>query len=110
MYRHRGLAWNYVPRDRVWESAVTYTNASFESFAETSLYGMGHAWGQPASPLQIYWNDAGTDRALGYTFNSSAGVPGWTVLDLSSTEPKPSQPGWTGMFRIEFGDVVSSGT
>jgi hypothetical protein len=109
MYRHRGIVWSHVPKAQTWESAATYANGSFETFAKDAIYGLGHAWFTPASPLQIYWNDAGTQRALGYTFNSNAGVAGWSVLSLSSTEPKKSIDGWTGYFRIEFGDVVAVG-
>lgn len=109
-YRHRGLVWSHVARSQVWEAAATYTNGSYETFAKDAFYGMGHAWFTPASPVQIYWNDAGTDRALGYTFNSSAGVPGWSVINVSSTEPKKASGDWTGLWRIEFAEVIAEGS
>lgn len=108
-YRHKGVMWTHVPRAQVWESEATYANASLEHFANAAFFGFGHAWLGPASPLQIYWNDAGTDRAVGYAFNSSAGVAGWSVLTLDSVEPKKSIEGWSGLFRVEFGEIVSSG-
>lgn len=107
--RHRGVMWTHVPRASTWESAATYTNASYETFANDCFYGLGHAWFTPSSPVQIYWNDAGTDRAVGYTYNSSAGMAGWYVVNVDSTEPRPSVDGWTGLFRIEFGDIVGVG-
>jgi hypothetical protein len=105
--RHQGVMWTAVPKAQTWESAATYPNGSFETFANDCLYGLGHAWFTPSSPLQIYWNDSGTQRALGYLYNSSVGVPGWGVLNVNSTEPKRSFGEWTGYFRIELGDVVS---
>lgn len=109
-YRHRGIVWSHVARSQAWETAATYANGSYETFAKDAFYGMGHAWFTPASPVQIYWNDAGTDRALGYTFNSSAGVPGWAVINVASTEPKKSSADWTGLWRIEFADVIAVGS
>lgn len=110
MYRHRGVTWSHVPIARVWESAVTYANASFETFAKDALFGLGHSWMTAASPLQIYYDKSGTQTAVGYTFNSSAGMPGWSILNLNSVEPKKSVADWTGLFRIEFGDIVGSGS
>jgi hypothetical protein len=109
MYRHRGVMWSHVPKDRTWESAVTYANASWETFCKDAIFGLGHAWMTPCSPLQIYYDKAGTQTAVGYTYNSSAGIPGWSVLNLTSIEPKPSQAQYTGLFRIELGDIVSAG-
>jgi hypothetical protein len=77
--RHRGVMWSFVPKAQVWESNAQYVNGSYETFAKDVLYGMGHAWFTPASPVSIWWNDAGTVRNVGYTYNSSAGVPGWYV-------------------------------
>jgi hypothetical protein len=108
--RHRGVTWSFVPKAQVWESNAQYTNGSYETFAKDVLYGMGHAWFAPACPVSIWWNDAGTVRNVGYTYNSSAGVPGWYVINVASTEPKlATQGGWTGLYRIEFGDIVSVG-
>lgn len=108
--RHKGVRWEAVARSQIWESAATYANGSFETFADDCLYGLGHAWFTPSSPLSIWWNDAGTDRALGYTHNSSTGVPGWYVIDVTSTEHKQVTQGWTGLWRIDFGDVVGVGS
>ena len=108
--RHKGVRWEAVARSQIWESAATYANGSFETFADDCLYGLGHAWFTPSSPLSIWWNDAGTDRALGYTHNSSTGVPGWYVIDVTSTEPKQVTQGWTGLWRVDFGDVVGVGS
>jgi hypothetical protein len=108
-YRHRGIHWSHVPRDRVWEAATTYDNASWQTFADDCLYGLGNSLFTPASPLQIYWDDAGTVRAVGYTYDDEAGIPGWSVINVRSTEPKKSSGEWTGLWRIELGDVVSGG-
>jgi hypothetical protein len=107
-YRHRNIHWPAVDRSAAWEAHATYDNASWETFANDCM-GLGHAWMSASTPLQIYWNDAGTDRALGYTFNDSAGIPGWGVVNLTSTEPAKAVGQWTGLWKIVLGDVVSSG-
>jgi hypothetical protein len=108
-YRHKGIHWPLVARSQVWEAHATTANGSWEQFANDCILGLGHAWFSPSSPLQVYWDDAGVDRALGYTFNDSAGIPGWGVVNLSGVEPKKAVGQWTGLWRIELGDVVSSG-
>jgi hypothetical protein len=109
MYRQRGIVWSHVPRERVWETAALYGYASFEAFAQDALYGLGHSWLSASSPIQIYYSSAGTPALVGGTYNSGAGVPGWQVLNVNSTEPKKSVGDWTGLWRIELGEIVSAG-
>lgn len=109
MYRHRDVHWSHVPKDRTWESAVTYANASWEYFANECLLGLGSSWFSPSSELQIYYDSNGTSKAVGNTFNSNAGIAGWQTLNLASIEPKKSEGDWTGLWRIELGDIVSDG-
>jgi hypothetical protein len=108
-YRHTGLVYSHVARDRVWESAATYDHASWEWFFRETQLGLESSLFTPASPLQIYWNNAGTLTLLGDAANDGAGTDGWTITGLGSVEPRPSQANYTGLFRIELGTVVSEG-
>lgn len=108
-YRQRNLAWSAVPRDRVWESAATYDNASWEQFLVDTQYGLGHAWFTPSSRVQIYWSDAGVDSLVGGDANDGAGLSGWFIKGLTSVEPRMTSPPWTGLWRIEIPEIVSDG-
>jgi hypothetical protein len=108
-HRHTGLVYSHVARDRVWESAATYDHASWEWFFRETQLGLESSLFTPASPLQIYWNNAGTLTLLGDAANDGAGTDGWTITGLGSVEPRPSQANYTGLFRIELGTVVSEG-
>lgn len=108
-YRHRDLVYSHVPKERVWESAATYANQSWESFAKKTQLGQGSSWFLPSSAVQIYWNNAGTQTLVGGAYNSAAGVSGWKIKGLNSVEPRQSIAGWSGQFRIEFAEIVSEG-
>lgn len=108
-YRHRNIRWTHVPRERVWESEVTYANASWEHWFSTTQLGAGHSWFSVSSPVQIYWSNAGVDTLLGGAANSETGLSGWTITGLDSIEPAQSVEQWSGLFRIELPALVSSG-
>jgi hypothetical protein len=110
-YGHTGLAYQHVPRAQVWSSAATYTNGSWEEFAKACIFGLGHEWFTASSPLQFYWYDgsAGALDLLGAEGNSGAGMTGWRIVNLDRVQPQRSVDTWTGLFRIEIGEVVSDG-
>jgi hypothetical protein len=108
-YQHKGVLWSHVPKNRTWESAVTYSNASWEYFSNECLLGLGSSWFTPGSEIQIYYDSAGTQKAVGNTYNSGAGIAGWQTVNLNSIEPRKSDGTWDGLWRIELGDIESDG-
>jgi hypothetical protein len=108
-YRHTNLVWSAVPRERVWESATTYDNASWETFLIDTQYGFGHSWFTPSSRVQIYWDNAGSVELVGGDANDGDGLSGWFIKGLTSVEPRMTSPPWTGLWRIEIPEIVSDG-
>jgi len=108
-YRHRGVSYPAVPRAQVWDSAATYENGSWEEFMLDTQLGQGHSWFVPSSRIQLYWDSAGTQTLLGSAANSSAGLSGWFIKGASSIEPKLTAAPWTGLWRIDLGELVSNG-
>ncbi len=106
-YEHTGLVYSHVPRAQVWNSAATYDNGAWETFAKDCIMGLGHEWFTASSPLQFYWNNAGTLTLLGDQGNDGDGMSGWHVVDLNGINPKRSVGEWTGLFRVEIGAVVT---
>jgi hypothetical protein len=112
-YAHSNLRYERVPVDRIREGSVTYANASLEVFFRNTQSGQGDiSWFTPASPVQVYWNNAGTDVLLGADANDGAGVAGWTIVGVSSFSKlaRPSQTGWVGAFDVTFPRLVSDGS
>jgi hypothetical protein len=109
-YRHRNVTWSHVDRNRVWESAATYENGSWQTFFEETQLGAGSSWFTPSSPVQIYYDSAGSVALLGGEGGpDGAGVEGWTIVGVSSIEPRPSVAGWTGLWRIECPLLIAEG-
>jgi hypothetical protein len=108
-YVNEGLVYSHVPRERVWESRALYSYASWEWFAKECLMAQGVSWFPSTSRFQFYWSDAGVDTLVGGSFNSGAGVSGWSIKNIDRVRPKQSIAGWTGLFRIEIGEIVSEG-
>jgi hypothetical protein len=108
-FEHTGIVWSHVDRERVWESAATYANASWESFFVTTQMGMGHAWFTPASPIQIWWENAGTTVLLGADYNGGTGLSGWNIVNVASVAVPKAISTWTGLFRVELPKIVSAG-
>jgi hypothetical protein len=109
-YRHRSLFYQAVMNTQVWESYVAYSNASWEYFCNETQLGLGASWFKPGSPVQIYYlNAAGADTRVGQAANSGAGLTGWVIKGLDSVEPKRTLQSYTGLFRIDFPELVSNG-
>jgi hypothetical protein len=111
-YVHTGLGWDHVDVERIREGSATYDNQSLEVFFRDTQSGQGtHSWCAPASPLQVWWNNAGTETLLGDDANDGSGVDGWTLTGVSrfSDVAKPSQPGWVGAWNVTFPRLVSDG-
>jgi hypothetical protein len=108
-FEHTGIVWSHVDRERVWESAAEYSNASWESFFVTTQMGMGHEWFTPASPIQIYWENAGSTVLLGADYNGGTGLSGWNIVNVASVAVPKAISTWTGLFKIELPKIVSAG-
>lgn len=108
-YRHRGLVYPAVPRSQVWDSAASTDNSSWEEFCLDTQLGQGLSYFKPGSRVQIYWDNAGTQTLLGSDANSGTGLSGWFIKGASSIEPKMTSPPWTGLWRVELGELVSNG-
>jgi hypothetical protein len=105
-YRHKNVVYAAVQSTQVWESYVTYANASWEYFFKETQLGLGSSWFVPSSPVQIYYpNAAGTDLRVG----QAANISGWFIKGLDSIEPEKTQASYTGLYRIELPEIVSNG-
>lgn len=111
-YVHSNVRYQRVPVDRIREASATYDNASLEVFFRNTQAGQGITWFTPASPVQVYWSNAGSDVLLGADANSGAGVAGWTVVGVSSFSKlaRLSQDGYVGQFDVTFPRLVSDGS
>lgn len=110
-YVHTNVTWQRVPVSQIREEEATYPNGSLEVFFRDAISGLGgHEWMGPASPLQIYWSNAGTDVLLGGDANDGEGAAGWSVVGVRkfSDIAKPSQRGWVGQFDVVFPRLVST--
>jgi len=108
MRRHRGLVWSAVPAARFREASAALVNASWEMFVDDTQIGQGHAWFTPSSKVQIYYLEGSTDTVVGTDASSGAGVSGW-FLPIRGVESTLVNQGWTGLHRIEIGDVTTAG-
>jgi hypothetical protein len=108
-FEHTGIVWSHVDRERVWESAAEYSNASWESFFVTTQMGMGHAWFTPSSAIQIWWENAGETVLLGADYNGGTGLSGWNIVNVASVAVPKAIATWTGLFRVELPKIVSAG-
>lgn len=111
-YVHPNVRYQRVPVDRIREASATYDNASLEVFFRDTQSGQGGSpFFQPASPVQVYWNNAGTSTLLGADANSGAGVAGWYITGISrfGELARMSQAGFAGQFDVRFPRLVSDG-
>lgn len=112
-YSHDRLNYSHVTRDRAHETAATTTYASFQQWLKDTQWAQGHSWFSVGSRFQVYWDNAGTDRILGYELNSNTGpTNGWSfsppIVKLTDHVKMASSP-WLGMWRIELPRIVSAG-
>jgi hypothetical protein len=111
-YAHTNILYERSPVAQIREASATYDNGSLEVFwRDTQTAQGGIPWFTPASPVQIYWNNAGTLELVGSDANDGEGVAGWTISGASnfSQIAKPSQRGWVGAFDVRFPRLVSDG-
>lgn len=108
MLRHANLRWSHVLESKTWESAAVIANASWETFWKDAHLGQSTIpWFAPGSKLKIVDHAA---RTLGSDANAGTGVTGWVATKGPTTiEPKKVDASWTGLWRIELPELVSSG-
>ncbi len=107
-YRHKNVRWSHVPQANTWE-AVSSTKKSYETWFTDTQFGMGHAWFLPTSAMVIYWNNAGTDTAVGSDLSATGPTTGWRLSGVNSIEPRKVHAAWTGVFEIVWPTIESSG-
>lgn len=112
LYAHTGWSYSHVPVTRIRELTGAENN-SLEQWLNDTQFGAGHAWFSPGSKFQIYWDDAGTDRLVGYDLNAGAGPTyGWgfspAVSSMNDLIKRVSDQ-WLGMWSVQFPRIVSKG-
>lgn len=110
-YVHKNLRWSHLTRAKVYEGAASVTYSSLQQWFRDTQFNSGHAWFSRGSAFHVYWDNAGTDRILGYDLNSGAGpASGWTLSPAIATfEPQKVSQGWIGMWSFVFPRLVSEG-
>ncbi len=111
-YVHTNVRWERCQVSQIREAEATFENGSLEVFFRDAITGLGsHPYFGPATPLQIYWNNAGTDTLLGADANDGAGVSGWCVVGVRkfADVARMSQRNWAGQFDVTFPRLVSEG-
>lgn len=112
MFRHRGLVWAAVPRNRYRSNQADIDGAAWETFvcdtqiaqvaptgfSVTSLF-------RPGARVQIF-DHAGIK--LGQDF-AGLGISGWFMQGLADVDAKKASEGWTGLWRVEIPELVSDG-
>lgn len=112
MYRHRNLSWSHVSRRYTHRAAEVTAGESLEQWLDDTQYGDGHAWFTVANPFHVYWDNAGTDRAVGYVLNSGAGpTVGWSLTGVTGIDQivKRRADGWLGIWSVTLPQIVSAG-
>ena len=112
-HQHKSLSYSHVPMSRVWIGEETTGGASLEQWLDDTQLGDGHAWFSRGSPSKIYWDNAGTDTAVGYDLNSGAGPSaGWyfspCIEDIHNHVSRSSEQ-WLGRLAVRFPRIVSPG-
>ncbi len=106
-YIHKNVRWTHVAKARVWESAVTYANSSWEYFFRETQLGLGSSWFVPASPFRIYDHTGGL---VGVSGALGVGVTTWQMTGVTGTDLARVDPGgWTGLWKVLIPQIVSSG-
>lgn len=103
MLKHTGLAWSLVALNRVWTAEELVTNQAYETFWKDTQLGAGHPWFGVGSALKIY-------DQRGISVGQDASVSAWNLVNPPGLETlKMSQQGYTGLWRVEWPQIVSSG-
>ena len=107
-YRQMRLRYSHVTRAKIREAIASPANSSWEKFIKDTQLQLGHPWFNPGSAVQIY--DLG-GQLVGLDANSSTGLAnGWNFSPpIASIEPTMSVDQWTGLWKIELPDLISSG-
>src|SRR5678815_451182 len=100
--RHRNLRFQYVAKNRVWSADATY-GEDYETWYLETQRGQ-HSWFSAFSPINVYWDNAGTATLLG----NGVVTAGWKM-------PKPATldeielpvKGWTGLVNVNLGDLYA---
>jgi hypothetical protein len=110
-YVHKNLRWSHVTRARMFEGSASTTYSSLQQWFDDTQFGDGHTWFARGSAFQAYWDNAGSDRILGYDLNAGAGpTNGWKLSPaLDRFEPQKVSEGWIGMWSFVFPRLASEG-
>jgi hypothetical protein len=106
-YKHTNVRWERVPIERYREASATYPNQSLEAFWASTQLGQGSSYFSVCSPLMIYYNQAGTQTAVG----SDESISGWTVVGGGAIKDvaKKADTSWTGHWNVTLPAIVSAG-
>ena len=106
-YKHTNINWPVVPIERYRAASAAYVNGSLEEFWAATQLGQGSSWFSVCSPLQIYYDQAGVQTAIG----SDESISGWTVVGGGAVKEiaRKAQPPWTGLWSVTLPQIVSEG-
>lgn len=107
-YEQSNARWTHVPENRYREDSATYANASLETFWRDCMTAQsGISWFTPASPVQIYYDHAGVQTAVG----SDESISGWYITGAGGIRDvaKKAHEAWTGQWAVTFPKLISSG-
>jgi hypothetical protein len=106
-YEHTNCRWEMVPIAQYREASATVANGSLETFWRDTQAGTGHSWFRPCSPVQIYYDQAGVQTAVG----SDESIDGWYIAGVGGIRSvaKKHDPNWTGYWTVTFPRLVSDG-
>lgn len=101
--RHTGLEWSMVARNRIHithETTGGVANQSYERFHLDAIDGTGHAWFTPGSKLAIMdHRSVVAGSAYGTIAWYGVGIPPLSTLRMS-------QGRWTGLWRVQWPEIV----
>ncbi len=101
-YRHTGIVWDAVARNRIWIGDETTTNQSYQRWFLDTQEGIGHAWFTPGSAFKLYDH-------RGYYAGQNSTIASWNALNLPGLDRLAmTQSRYTGLWRVEWPEIVSS--
>lgn len=105
-YRQRNLRYTHVGPQRVWENKAQLPNASWEMFHIDTQQATGSTgWFAAGSRVQVYDNNN-----LQFGAGTILTTTGWQFEALPELDTvKQNTPGYTGLWEIDLGDMVSTG-
>lgn len=112
MYRHRGLRYSHVLRERCYEGSASTAYSTWQAWLDDTQFGAGHPWFAPGSTFQIYWQDStGADVLVGRDLHSNTGpAHGWAFdPPIVECAPRPAADGLLAYWTIEIAGIVSEG-